>query len=828
MKKWFKRIAILVLVVVIGLGIYGTLLVRRSFPQVDGELALPGLIAQATVTRDDFGVPTIAAENSHDLFFAQGYTHAQDRFWQMDFWRHIGAGRLAEMFGESQVDTDKFLRSLGFTALAEQELAAMNEEDRLILEWYADGVNAYLATHSGAEISLEYAVLPLQNSGYEIEPWSPVHTLTWAKLMSWDLSGNMDSEIARTVMSATLPTERVEQLYPEFPLDHPVIVPSDQAPSAKMDPPTLPADAVAALTSAGEAAQGLWDVTGGGFEGIGSNSWVVGGSLTASGLPILANDPHLGIQMPSIWYANALECTTDSPDCPFHVVGFSFPGTPGVVIGHNDHIAWGVTTQATDTQDLFIEKVNPEVRDEYEVDGGWVPFDIRQEVIKVAGGDDVAYEVWTSRHGPIISETFLDEGELDGPTTDEAGDYLVAMAWQTLEPSTLVESILGINRATDYDQFRAAVSLWDIAAQNIVYADTAGNIAYHSTGEIPIRANGDGRYPVPGWTTEYDWTGIVPFDEMPHLLNPPRDYIETANQPVLTPGAAPYLGGGGRYAYRAERIDNLLQSVTSATVTGMQQMQMDNFDGGAAQLVPFLVQAPTDNERVLTMQRLLSEWDFQADGTSVEAAIYQGAWRHVLKNTFQDELPEDQWPKGGERWFETVAQLLASPDDQWWDDAATTEIESRDTILAQSLVDADAELSELLGDTIEEWTWGELHTATFENQTFGQSGIAPVEALFNRSAPARLGGGSSIVNAIGWDADLSYEVDWLPSMRMVIDLSDFTTATFIHTTGQSGHAYHDDYDNMIEPWTDGVQNPMPWPPFDAAADSVLVLVPGNQ
>ena len=833
--RWVKRISVGLLVLVMLIGIYGIWTVRRSFPQVDGEVAVSRLNGPVEIVRDDWGVPHIYATTPHDLFFAQGYTHAQERFWQMDFWRHIGSARLSEMFGESQLGTDKFLRSLDFAGLARQELETMGEESRNVLQWYADGVNAYLSERDGSEVSLEYALLPLQNSAYEIEPWEPIHTLTWAKMMAWDLGGNMRAEIARSVLSAELPIDRVEQLYPSYPDHHPVIVESEQVSAHARIAPPIPEDALEAIASSGRAAQAVWDLTGGGFEGIGSNNWVVGGSLTESGLPLLADDTHLGIQMPSIWFENALHCVDDTPDCPYNVIGFTFAGVPGIVIGHNDRIAWGVTNQAVDVQDLYIERVNPDNPDQYEVEGEWVDFEVRTEVIEVAGGEPVSFEVRSTRHGPVISGTFLEEGELDGTGAIVLPDeYVVALSWQALSPSTVVEAILGLNTAADYEDFRSATRNWDIAAQNIVYADIEGNIAYQSTGEVPIRATGDGRYPVPGWTTVYDWVGLVPFEELPSLLNPPEGYIETANQPVNRRGTLPFIGVEGAHGYRASRIEELIEARSDHTVRSMQEIQFDNRDGGAAVLMPYLLDIdPRGASEVAEAQDRLREWqeeeDLQVGGDSSGAAIYQGVWRHILANTFHDELPEEHWPEGGSRWFEVVGGLLQDPEDPYWDDTTTPEVETRDDILHRAILDAHTEISEMLGDDPDEWAWGELHVARFENQTFGQSGIGPIEWLFNRTAPERVAGSESIVNAVGWDTNESYVVDWVPSQRMVVDLSDFSASTFIHTTGQSGHAFHRFYDNMIEPWTDGEHAPMYWTrsAVDDNASSTLTLVPSG-
>ena len=834
--RWVKRTLVLLLGVVLAAAAYGAFTIRNSFPQVEGELAMEGIHGRVEVLRDELGVPHIYASSQHDLFFAQGFTHAQDRFWQMDFWRHIGPGRLSEMFGDSQLETDIFLRSLGFQPLVEEEWESLGSPSREILQSYADGVNAYLDTHSGSGISLEYAILPLQNSGYEIEPWAPTDTLLWAKVMSWDLAGNLGAEIERAILGQNLPRGRVEQLYPTISEDNPVIVESGQAATADVATPGIPKEVVPELMAAASAIERVHALTGGGFEGIGSNNWVVGGELTESGLPLLANDTHLAIQMPAIWYENGLHCVERAPNCLFDAVGFSFPGSPGVIIGHNADHAWGVTNLAADTSDLFIERVNPDNPGQYEVDGEWVEFEVRTETFEVAGGDGVTTEIRTSRHGPVIDGTYMEAGAFAGSSTvDTPAQHAVTLSWTTLEPATLVEALIGINMATSYDEFAEAAASWDIAPQSLVYADVEGNIAYHATGRIPVRAGGDGRYPVPGWTSEYDWVGTIPTEQMARMFNPPQGFIATANQPVLRPGSSPLIGTDAALGYRAARIHEMIRGSSSHDVQSMQAMQMDARDDGAEVVIPYLMGVDSSgDEAVAEVQALVEDWStgddpMQATGGSTGAAAYMAVWRHLLANTFHDELPEDYWPTGGSRWFEVVGQLLTSPTDRYWDDISTPEAETMDQVLFAAMSDAHAELTGLLGADTSEWTWGGLHIAHFENQTLGQSGVAPVEWLFNRTAPPRVGGSSSLVNAVGWDTDKSYLVDWVPSQRMVVDLSDLDSSTFVHTTGQSGHAFHHNYDSMIEMWVDGEHGPMPWTrsAVEAVAVDTLTMVPGS-
>ncbi len=831
--RWLKRILILLLVVIVVAGVFGFLTIRRSYPQLNGELAVVGLENEVVVHRDQYGIPHIYADTTADLFRAQGFVEAQDRFFQMDFWRHIGSGRLSEMFGDSQVETDKFLRSLGFVDIAETELNSMPKEIRQILEWYSDGVNAYLDSRSGSSLSLEYAILPLQAPGYEPEQWTPVHTLTWAKMMSWDLSGNFRNELARTVLAETLTPEQVDLLYPGYPSDHPVVVPGIIRADDKVDWLALPEGAKGALEAVESGYRLVDNVTGGGFEGIGSNNWAISGDLTESGMPILANDPHLGIRMPSIWYEVGLHCNQLSDLCPFEVVGFGFPGTPGVVIGHNANIAWGVTTEAADTQDLFIEKINPSNPHQYEVDGEWLDMEVRTETIQVAGADPIEYEVRQTRNGPIISGLFGPADDLEEIATNYPDPFAVSLAWKTLEPSTLFESILRINLATNWEDFRSAASLWDIAAQNLVYADIQGNIGYQSTGEIPVRSGWDGRLPVAGWDSDNVWQGTIPFEDMPYVFNPVRGYVFSANQPVLAPGESPLIGTDAAYGYRAARIEAMILATDRHDVDSVRSMQMDSRDGGAAEVVPHLLQVDSQAPGVQVLQGLIENWSlgfeaFQAQHDSAGAAVYAVIWKNLLELTFHDDLPEDHWPEGGSRWFEVVAILLEDPENTFWDNAETATIENSLDILERAMADAHVELVELLGPEIEDWAWGTLHVAEFENQTLGQSGIGPVEWLFNRTAPLRVGGGPSIVNAVGWNPTEGYEVNWVPSMRMVIDLGNLDASTSIHTTGQSGHAFHGNYADMLGLWTDGLQHPMLWSrtQVEAGADNTLALIPG--
>jgi len=831
-KKWFRFIVRLVsglVILAVLLSAFGVFTARRSFPQTDGEIRLSILDGPVDVYRDNMGIPNIYAASLHDLFVAQGYVHAQERFWQMDFWRHIGSGRLSEMFGDAQLETDSFLRTLGWRQVAEQELASFDPESVAILEAYAEGVNAYLADHRGTAISLEYGILKILTPAYKPEPWTPVNTLTWAKAMAWDLRGNMDEEIERAILLKTLTPEQVAQLYPAYPSDHPVIVtgmgPAAALPSLERSLPDLDWASVGRRFSALDALMGPSGA------GIGSNSWAVSGSLTDTGMPLLANDPHLGIQMPSIWFQIGLHCRPVSAACPFEVAGFSFAGVPGVVIGHNQNIAWGLTNTGPDVMDLFIEKINPDNPNQYEVNGQWEDMTLRTENIVVGGGEPVSLSVRSTRHGPIISDVYGKLADFDTKASLTLPvNYAISLHWTGLEPSSIFQAIWGFNKAANWDEFRQAARMFTTPSQNLLYADVQGNIGYQMPGNIPIRKNGDGMLPVPGWTDDYEWTGYIPFEELPTVYNPSKGYIVTANNAVVGEDYPYLISTDWDYGFRANRIVSMLEKSSGPIdIAAMQRIQGDGDESNAATFVPLLaqleLQSGSPNQEVIL--DLLKNWRGQARMDSAPAAMFEVFWKNLLADTFNDDLPEDYRAEGGSRWNEVMRNLVKQPNDFWWDDKTTTGVvETRDDIMARAFSEAVAELGKLQNQDPTTWNWGDLHTATFRNQTLGKSGIAPIEALFNRG-PFRVNGSEAIVNATGWDASLGYAVDWLPSMRMIVDLGNLQNSITVHTTGESGHAYHPHYIDMADLWRNIEYYPMLWDEqaITASAEAHLQMLP---
>lgn len=845
----FSLVAVLLLTGGLAAG-FGAWTIQRSFPTVDGELTVSGLGHRATVQRDELGIPVITAADSHDLFFAQGYVHAQDRFWEMDFRRHVTSGRLSELFGESQLPTDRFLRTLGWRVIAEQEVEALDEQTRGYYDAYAEGVNAYLADHEGAEASLEYAVLGLQNPDYEIEPWSPADSVAWLKAMAWDLRENIDSETERALMAPAFTSEQIAELYPGYPFDrNPVIVPEITPQTALAQPAALTTgtDAAAEVETASirwteveGVVEAVSALVGGVGEGIGSNSWVVSGNLTESGMPLLANDPHLGASLPSVWHQIGLRCAVITDECGFDVAGFGFSGVPGVVIGHNADIAWGFTNLTTDVTDLYVEKVEG---DEYWRDGALVPLDVRTETIEVAGGDPVSLEIRSTVHGPIISGLTDDftaiaddpsvgsAGQVGEPVDPpEGGEYAVSLRWTALEPGSTASSIFALTLAKDFTQFRAAAALFDVPAQNLIYADTAGNIGYQTPGKLPIRGAGDGSLPQPGWDSSFDWTGFIPFDDLPVVYNPDSGYIVTANNAVVGEDYPYFLTRDWDYGWRAARITELIDRAVAKgplTAEDMRRIQADDQFWIGIRLATAYDGVQTGDAAADAALALIGAWDMQNRDDSPAAAYANVLWDELVQNIFVRGREHAAPLSNQGRLFLLVDELLADPSSSWWQNSGI-DVSGQTEMLERSAIDAAERLAALQGDNPDRWNWGDLHALTLRSDTFGSSGIAPIEWLFNRG-PFPVGGGSSVVNATGWTLGEGFATVTVPSMRMVVDLADFDASGWNQLTGTSGHTFHRNYTDQTETWQKVGLTPWAFSEraVEAATESTLTLLPGD-
>ncbi|TDU91272.1 penicillin amidase [Kribbella voronezhensis] len=802
------------LLVVAGTGIF---VVRHSLPSYDGTVDLAGLDADVEVVRDANGIPQIYADKPDDLFAAQGYVHAQDRFFEMDFRRHVTSGRLSELFGKGALETDKFIRTMGWRRIAEKELGLLSPSTRQYLDDYARGVNAYLDEHSGSGLSLEYAVLSINYGAYRPEPWTAADSLAWLKAMAWDLGGNMADEIDRTKLAATQPARNVNSLYPAYPYDRnePILAGGSVGEDGKFSAQPvenearrgmLTKDFLNSLDTVDKVAKGLPQLLGRG-DGIGSNSWVVSGEHTTTGKPLLANDPHLGASMPGIWTQVGLHCNKFGPQCPFDVSGFSFSGLPGVIIGHNSQISWGFTNLDPDVMDLYLERLDG---NNALYSGKLEPLTLRAESFKVAGQkEEERIIVRESRHGPIISDVGDDEretGELAAKGKSPV-PYAVALRWTALTPGRSADAIFAIDRAQNWTSFRKAASLFEVPSQNLVYADRDGHIGYQAPGRVPIRKAGTGDWPVPGWDPKYEWNGFVPFQAMPTEFDPDDGVIVTANQAVVPKSYKYHLTDDWDYGYRSQQILDRIHAVDKLDVNSMAAIQLDTKNKNAELLVPYLLRIAINDDFDKQGQDALRGWDFTQPADSAPAAYFNIVWRNLLALTFHDQLPESAWPDGGSRWFEVMRNLVVQPNSGWWDKQGTPQRETRDDILREALVNARAEITTKMAREPSNWQWGRLHKLTLTNQTLGTSAPGVIKKLFNRG-PYELGGGSSTVDATGWNAADGYTVTATPSMRMVVDLSDFDKSRWINLTGISGHAFSSNYTDQTELWVKG--ETLPW------------------
>ena len=820
--------------------------VRSSFPTASGRVTVPGLTAPVEVLRDGYGVPHLYADTAEDLFWAQGYAHAQDRFYEMDFRRHLAAGRLSELYGASQVQTDAYIRTLGWRRVAEQELLLLAPSTRRALDAYAAGVNAYLGDHPAAELSLEYQLLGLQGLRYTPERWTAADSVSWLKVMAWDLSSNSDQEAERAWITDAFGPGRAANLFPGYPVkDFAPIVGRGTVVDRKFDPtasrrsarplpdaeaPGPPAGVRGALTEVTRMNAALAPLlrTRGMEAETGSNSWVVSGSRTASGRPLLSNDPHLATSIPSVFAQVGLHCRTVSEACPYDVTGFSLASVPGVVIGRNTSIAWGLTTSYMDVQDLYLEEVD---ENQVRVGNTRVPLTTITEQIKVAGEEEPrTITIRSSRHGPLLSDVSPQLQRVaagQGPPTGPA--YAVALSWVGLTPGRTVDAVLAINRAQNFTEFRKAAALLAAPSQNLVYADVAGNIGYQLPGMVPRRGKGDGRAPAPGWDKAYDWNGMIPFAELPWVYNPPGGVLVAANQPVIG-GQYPYrLGSAYSYGWRSQEILDQLRQTSALTLDQAEALLYDDTIRIAADMVPALLRVRVDDGWVAEGQRTLVGWDYSAAPDSAAAAYFNVVMHNILKLTFRDELPEELWPVGGDRWNAVLLGLLEQPRNLWWDDVTTPEVtESRDDILRLAMVSARKEITSLMARDTDQWAWGKLHTVTLRNQTLGTSGIKPIEALFNRG-PYEVGGGPAVVNAMAYDTTKGYTVTSAPTMRMLVDLGDLEQSRWVNQSGVSGHAFHANYADQTSLWARNET----WPflatraAVEARTEHRLELLPGG-
>lgn len=754
-----RRIAFGLAVVLAAAAAAVALFLRSSLPVTGGTLILKGLDAPVEVTRDAHGIPTIRASDEHDADFALGFVHAQDRLFQMDMMRRYGAGTLSAVFGARTLQIDRTMRTLGLYRTAEAQLGELSPPVRAALQAYAAGVNAFIAARRGA-LPPEYYLL-----GIGFEPWQPADSLVWGKIMDLQLTGNYRGELLRARLLRHLSPAALAVLYPPYPKTAPVALGTLRALYER-----LPLGRLYALLPPGVGPQQA------------SNNWVVDGAYSQSGKPILANDPHLDFAAPGVWYLARIE----TPD---HVIaGATAPGVPFVIIGHNRHIAWGFTDTGSDVEDLFVERADPTDPTRYMAPGGPLPFAVRQERIAVRGGRAVAITVRSTRHGPVISD-------LAGDGAPQGEMLALEATW--LQPDdTTPQAFYEIDHARDWTAFHAALADLVAPQQNIVYADTAGHIAFAAPARIPIRASGDGWIPEPGWDGKHDWTGYVPFTALPLELDPPDGHFVSANNKIVPDNYPYFLTRNWQPPYRAERIAALLEQIPKQSVATSAAIQGDDLSLAAQALLPLMLRVRPQNAAAEAAVARLRGWNGRMNRNRPEPLIFV-AWlrdfsRRVLASKLGPYL-DDYW---GLRPNVMVGILTAHKN---WCEAAPTAEPQCAAALSQSLDNALAGLARRYGKDMAQWRWGEAHEATFRSALWRN--VPLVSRWVALAIPAD--GAEDTVDA--GLMDVRYAADPFrdlhgPTLRMIVDLAHPGDARFMIVPGQSGNPLSPHWGDLLRPW----------------------------
>lgn len=780
--KWLRRgawtLLLLVLAVAAALWIYS----RRVLPQTQGAVLLQGLRAEISIERDANGIPTIKAASREDAVFGLGYVHAQDRLWQLETHKRIGAGRLAEAFGESAVDADKFLRALGVRRVAAEQYAQASADSRAVLTAYADGINAFVENELSARPP-EFMLLGLQP-----EPWVPEDSMAWATMMAWDLGANWSAELLRMRLSLKLPVERVNELLPPYAGDKPLQT-ADYAAlfrSLKLDG-TLGQQALNAAPESG-------------VEGVGSNNWVVHGTHTESGKPLLANDPHLKLTAPALWYFARLEAPG------FKVAGATLPGLPFVVLGQNEHVAWGFTNTAPDVQDLYIERIKPDDATQYQTPEGWAKFITYPEVIKVRGKPDVTLTVRNTRHGPVISDAGGATEGLTGPPAKPA--YALALRWTALDvDSATMDAGLGFNASRSVADFVAASGKHLAPMQNMVVADDQGHIGMVAAGRVPVRKPENdlkGLVPAPGWDARYDWAGVLEPTWTPRELDPPRGWIATANQRIHPVDYPHFITSEWAAPYRQQRIEQLLAAKPKHSLESLRSIQSDQLSAGTLRLMPFLRKAQSSHALAQAAQRELAAFDgvMAADKA---APLIAWAWaRQLTQAIFRDEVGDPLYEKQiGSRSFREALEAVLERNDAWWcDNKATPAAETCAEQINAAFTRALDELQAMQGADVSKWQWGRVHLARSEHRPFSR--VKPLNKWFELRTP--VGGDTYTVNVsrVSLRPDVTtgelYLDEHGPSFRALYDLGDPSKSRFMHSSGQSGIVFSPLYSSFVERW----------------------------
>lgn len=732
-----------------------------------GSQAVPGLDGGAEIVHDSHGVPHISARSTADGAFALGYVHARDRLWQMEMQRRLAAGRLAEIFGSAALESDRFMRTLGLAGLVERDLEGLTPEVKAQLDAYAAGVNAWLRR--------PLAVLPPEFAltMHSPEPWRATDSLLWGKLMALRLGTNWRTELLRARLSAKLTPEQMADLWPgdaKIP-QRPVEGMADLAPLFARLWTALPAPP--AVSAAGQA----------------SNAWIIGPAHSASGKPLLANDPHLGFGAPILWYL----ARVSTPEG--ELTGATVPGVPFHILGHNGKAAWGMTATGSDTQDLFVERLAAGDPDRYETPEGGAAFTIRRERIQVRGGADQTLRVRVGRHGPVISDL------VPFPETTAGPHHVVALQAAALaEGDRTVQALAGMNRAVSWETFREALKDFHVPQQNVFYADGTGTIAFMAPGRVPLRKSGTGSLPQPGWSGAFDWTGWVPFEELPQAVNPPGGRLVNANNRIVGPDYPHHLSDDWPADYRARRIWDMLAEAPVQNADTAVRIQMDVEDIAARELLPLMLAFEPSTLAGRKVVNVLKHWNHDMLARRAEPLLFETWMRELNRALLADKLgPLFDYHWGSHPRF---LRKVLTERPQWCDDAATPAVENCAARLDRSLNAAIDKLTAEFGANPLRWRWGNSHRARFAHPLAGRG---PFPRNF-WSPVVETDGGDHTVNrgtSRIEDPHRPYEHVHGAGLRVIYDLADLPNTRFMIATGQSGHPFSPHYDDLIKSWREG-------------------------
>ncbi|MGD9321980.1 MAG: penicillin acylase family protein, partial [Desulfobacteraceae bacterium] len=780
LKKLIYLLAGIVLLVVLVCGAGYYYFVKLPLPKTDGEIQIKGLHAPVKVFRDPWGVPHIYAENEHDLFMAQGFVQAQDRLWQMESNRRLAAGRLSELVGPLALGLDRLVRSLGVMRAARREVATYDASHLKLVNAFATGVNAFI-DHRKGRLPLEFRLLKVVP-----EPWRPEDSIAWAKMMALLGGKNWQEEIVRAMLDQKLGTGKAHELLGYNQPETPTIVPPGLN-LASLWPlrPHIPISFVPTLGGA-------------------SNNWVVHGSRTATGFPLLANDMHLVLRVPSVWYEMHLVAGD------YDVIGLSLAGVPCIIAGHNRDLAWGITFAYTDVQDIFLERMNPDKPGKYLYKDQWLQAELIKEEIRVEGKKNpVIHEIWQTRHGPIISPQVQ---------ATQGLEHALALKWSAHDPGDMLSAVSGLNLARNWEEFKSAAQTWSEPPINFVYADNKGNIGYVLGSRIPIRMGGHGRGPFPGWTGEREWLGYVSPDQKPFLLNPARGFMVAANNQVVGPEYPRYIAMDYAAGFRAARIEQFLAGKEKATKADFRTFQGDLTCLPAAQFIAALEGIEVQSPNARELLKRLRSWDQDLGPESVGGAIYSVLFYRLLENTFRDELGPvaDRFFGVGLTSLEPLnrfsqhsrvilQRVMEDRHSSWFDDVNTLERENLAHILEKSLMETAVFLKQQLGAEPSAWRWGKLHQIEMEHPL---GSVKPLDKLFN-IGPYEVGGHFSTVwqSAVNPGMDFSLK-GWTASNRHIYDLEDWDESLGAIVPGQSGMFGSPHYDDQVEMWLKVEHHPL--------------------